>query len=82
MGDLKFSLKPVDFASDYFGIGIYFLSDKARALDIVTNEASVTVSYHKILDKNENAISGGLSLGVSQRGLNYDQFYLKINSRV
>ena len=78
LGDLKFSLKPVDFASDYFGIGIYFLSDKARALDIVTNEASVTVSYHKILDKkNENAISGGLSLGVSQRGLNYDQFYFE-----
>ena len=75
LGDLKFSLKSLDLARDYFGLGIYFISDRARALDFTSNEAAVTVSYHKILDKKKvNYISGGLSLGIIQRGLNYDQF--------
>lgn len=74
-GDIKFALRSLDLATDFFGIGLYFINDKVRSLDFNTNEASLTLSYHKILDKKKsNYISSGFSFGINQRGLNYDLF--------
>ncbi len=73
LGDIKLGLKGQKITGDHFGLGIHFLTDRVQPLDYNTNEASVSIAYHKRLTKKtKNYVSGGISFGVHQKSINYE----------
>ncbi len=71
-GDAKFYINK---AKDRFGLGILFYSDRFRTFQTHINHISISSSYHKYLSSNNRSVlQAGLQFGVSQRGLNYENF--------
>jgi type IX secretion system PorP/SprF family membrane protein len=72
-GDIKFDFNRQEFNKDFFGAGIYFISDKAPLFDFNTNEANIMLSFHKLVDKHrKNYLSAGFGFGVTQKSVNYE----------
>ena len=72
-GDIKLFLDHKN--TNYLALGLHFLTDKAGSIDVTSNTADIQVSYHKIYNtKHRNSFSGGISLGILQKSLNYDRF--------
>lgn len=77
-GDIKFDLKFQDYKGDYFGAGIYFITDRSQLYDWNANEIALLLSYHKLLEgTNRNYLSAGIGVGVTQRSINYDNIYFE-----
>lgn len=73
-GDLRY---PLDFINsknpDYASIGFQFFGDNAALYDLNTNQLSVFLAYHKLLDKRNNQyLSVGFQMGLAQKNINYE----------
>jgi type IX secretion system PorP/SprF family membrane protein len=76
--DIKFDLGLQDYRGDYFGAGVYFITDRTQIFDWNSNEIGLLISYHKLLDKtNKNYLSVGVGFGITQRSINYDNIYFE-----
>ncbi len=77
-GDIKFNLGFQNLTSDYFGGGIYFLTDRTQIFDWNTNEIALLFSYHKLMKKSsKDYLSIGMGIGVNQRSVNYDNIFFE-----
>ncbi len=77
-GDIKFDLKFQDYKGDYFGAGVYFITDRTQQFDWNSNEIALLISYHKLLEKtSRNYLSVGFGIGITQRSVNYDNIYFE-----
>jgi type IX secretion system PorP/SprF family membrane protein len=77
-GDIKFNFNFQNITSDYFGGGIYFLTDRTQLFDWNSNEIAILLSYHKLLKKSsKNYLSIGMGIGVNQRSINYDNIFFE-----
>ncbi len=73
-GDIKINLKHQQ--GDYFGAGFAFITDRTAIYNVNQNVITLYGSYHKSLSKgNKQYLSGGLSMGIAQRNLNYEKIY-------
>lgn len=78
LGDIKFDLKFQDYQGDYFGAGVYFITDRTQIFDWNSNEIALLISYHKLLEKSsKNYLSLGMGFGITQRSVNYDNLYFE-----
>jgi type IX secretion system PorP/SprF family membrane protein len=73
-GDIRFELGGQQSAStDYVGIGLSFIGDKASLFDLNTNQISLSGAFHKMLDDGQSQyLSAGFYLGIVQKNLNYE----------
>ncbi len=69
-GDARFQIKG---KSDYFALGILFFSDRFASYQTHINHMSVSTAYNKQINRN-SSLQAGMHLGVSQRGVNYENF--------
>jgi type IX secretion system PorP/SprF family membrane protein len=77
-GDIKFDLGFQDYKGDYFGAGVYFITDRTQLFDWNSNEIGLLIAFHKLLDKTDkNYLSIGFGLGVTQRSVNYDNIFFE-----
>lgn len=77
-GDIKFDLRKQNFEKDFIAVGVYFLTDKAQALDWNKNEMGVNLAFQKRLNKIKRTyLSTGVGVGVLQRSLSYDNIYFQ-----
>ncbi|MEO6190749.1 MAG: hypothetical protein ABIO44_10705, partial [Saprospiraceae bacterium] len=78
LGDIKFDLGNRDFDKDFVAVGVYFLTDKAQAVDWTKNEIGFTFSFQKRLNKIKRTYLGiGMGLGVLQRSLSYENIFFQ-----
>lgn len=73
-GDFRFNLGDKLVSNgDFVGVGLSFVADRTAFFNINTNQLSVSGAFHKMLNKYNNSyLSGGISLGIVQRSLNYE----------
>ncbi|NOT38815.1 MAG: PorP/SprF family type IX secretion system membrane protein [Saprospiraceae bacterium] len=77
-GDIKFDLGNNNFEKDFIGVGVYFLTDRAQALEWNRNEIGANIAFHKNLDKTRRTyLTGGMGLAVLQRSLSYENIYFQ-----
>ncbi len=71
-GDLKFELNNGSAlkGNDRVAAGVEFYSDRVGLVEYNTNHISLFGAYHKRLGQHQY-LSGGLELGIGQRGINY-----------
>jgi len=73
-GDVKIKLEKQD--EDFFGGGFAVTADRTAVLNVNQNNLSLYGSYHKSLNRDQHEfLSGGISLGISQRNINYENIY-------
>jgi len=73
-GDIK--IIPQKHSEDYFGAGFSLIADRTPIYNVNQNILSLYGSYHKSLNKSkDNYLSAGLSLGIAQRNMNYEEIY-------
>ncbi len=76
--DIKFHFGPADLLNDYIAANVNFITDRAQAYDWNSNEISLSLAYHKLLQKyNRSFLTGAFSFGVTQRSVNYDNIYFE-----
>ena len=57
---------------DAFGLGSYFMNDKAGESKFQTNRTGISIAYHKSLDRrNEHFLTLGFSTALWQRSIDY-----------
>ena len=76
-GDIRFTIRNArgsySGGNDVAAAGVQFYSDRVGQIDYNTNHISLFGAYHKLLSAKSNAyLSGGLQLGLGQRGINYE----------
>ncbi|MBP8726397.1 MAG: PorP/SprF family type IX secretion system membrane protein [Saprospiraceae bacterium] len=77
-GEIKFLNGDGLINKDFIGAGVYFATDRSQLFDWNKNEMVLHLAYHKLLDKrSESYLSGGLSFGLVQRSVNYDNLYFE-----
>lgn len=73
-GDIKINLK--NQSDDFFGGGFSLISDRTAIFNVNQNSMSLYGSYHKTLNRDlKQFLSGGVSIGITQRNLNYEDIY-------
>jgi type IX secretion system PorP/SprF family membrane protein len=73
-GDVKIKLEHQD--KDFFGAGFAVTADRTAVLNVDENNLTLYGSYHKSLNADQHEfLSGGLSLGITQRNINYENIY-------
>ncbi len=73
-GDLK--IIPDDRKDDFFGAGFSLITDRTSIINFNQNMLSLYGSYHKALNADlDQYLSGGMSLGISQRSVNYENIF-------
>ncbi len=69
-------LEPYEWKHDAFGIGLTFIGDKAGTANMGTNDARITLAYHKGLgEQNKFIMSLGMSMGIVNHTLNVHALY-------
>ncbi|MEO5907550.1 MAG: PorP/SprF family type IX secretion system membrane protein [Saprospiraceae bacterium] len=72
-GDIKIIQ---DRNDDFIGAGFSLITDKTAIFNVNQNILTLYGSYHKALNPDKGQyISGGLSLGIAQRSINYENVF-------
>jgi len=73
-GDVRFKMKfGKKRTKDYFGMGLFFISDRVALFQANTNQVSTYFAYHKrIGDKTPSFLGLGVRFAVLQKNINYD----------
>ena len=73
-GDIK--IIPQEHSDDYFGAAFSLIADHTAIYNVNQNILTLYGSYHKSLNKSQDKyLSAGLSLGIAQRNMNYEEIY-------
>ena len=73
-GDLK--IIPDQRKDDFFGAGFSLITDRTAIFNVNQNMITLYGSYHKALNPDLGQyLSGGLSIGISQRNINYENIF-------
>ena len=75
----------VKFGLDYFfkllrkdkiAVGLMFYSDKVEGVEFNTNQMSLSLAYHKVMDRAGNSyLTFGFQAGLAQRNINFLDLY-------
>ncbi len=76
--EVKFGLK--DFfkilSKDKVAVGLMFYSDKVEGVEFNTNQMSLSIAYHKVMDKaGKSFLTLGIQAGLAQRNINFLDLY-------
>lgn len=77
--EVKFGLNEVFklLAKDKIAVGLMFFSDKVEGVEFNTNQMSLSLAYHKVMDKaGKSYLTLGFQAGLAQRNINFlDLFF-------